>query len=225
MALDWYQITFDSLKNLWVGFLDFIPALIGALIVFIIGWIIAVIVGKIVSEILIRLKFNELFNRTDWKQALDKAKFTVNPAEFLGAIVKWILVIVFLVAAVQILGLREFAVFLGTAVSYLPNIFIAALIFIVAIILADIAEKLVIATVEKMGLSYSHLIGIFVKWGIWIAAILAALYQLDIVKEMVHTLFTGLVAIVVISMGLAFGLGGKEVAAEILQEIKRKVRG
>lgn len=224
MALDWYDITFNALKDLWVGFLEFIPALIGALIVFIIGWFVAVLIGRIVSEVLVRLKFNELFDRTDWKRALEKAKFTVNPAEFLGAIVKWILVIVFLMAAVDILGLEQFSFFLGKVISYLPNIFIAALIFIVAIILADIAEKIVVATLEKMKLGYSLLIGTVVKWGIWVSAILAALYQLEIVKDMIHTLFTGLIALIVISVGLAFGLGGKDVAADILRELREKVK-
>ncbi|MGB2761965.1 MAG: hypothetical protein WBC21_00260 [Minisyncoccales bacterium] len=225
MVLDWYEITFTALRDLWIGFLDFIPALIGALIVFVIGWFVALAIGRLISEILIRIKFNELFERTDWKQALSKAKLNVNPAEFLGAIVKWILVIVFLMAAVEILELPGFAAFLAKVVNYLPNVFVAALIFVVAVIVADILEKIVVAAVEKMRISYSQLVGTVVKWSIWIFAILAILYQLGVVPQMIQTLFGGLVALVVISFGLAFGLGGKDVAAEFLQEWKRKLKG
>lgn len=222
---NWAEITFEKLGELWLGVLDFIPALIGALIVFIIGWFVALAIGRVVTEILVRIKFNELFERTDWKQALEKAKLSVNPAEFLGAIVKWILVIVFLMAAVEILDLPGFADFLSRVVTYLPNVFIAALIFVVAVIVADIVEKIVVAAVEKMRIGYSQFVGIIVKWAIWIFAILAILYQLGVVPEMIQTLFSGLVALIVISLGLAFGLGGKDVAAELLQDWKRKLKG
>ncbi len=222
---NWAEITFEKLGELWLGILDFIPALIGALVVFVIGWFIALAIGRLISEILIRIKFNELFERTDWKQALEKAKLNVNPAEFLGAIVKWILVIVFLMAAVEILELPGFAAFLERVVNYLPNVFVAALIFVVAIIVADIVEKIVVAGVEKMRVGYSQFIGAIVKWAIWIFAILAVLQQLRVVPEMIQALFTGLVALIVISLGLAFGLGGKDVAAELLQDWKRKLKG
>ena len=224
---NWAEITFEKLGDLWLGILDFIPALIGALVVFIIGWFIALAIGRVITEILIRIKFNELFERTDWKQALEKAKLSVNPAEFLGAIVKWILVIVFLLAAVEILipESDKFLGFLRDIVNYLPNVFVAALIFVVAVIIADIAEKIVVAAVEKMRVGYSHIAGVIVKWAIWITAIFAILLQLGVAEEMTQTLFAGIVAFFVIAGGLAFGLGGKEVAAEILQEVKRRVKG
>lgn len=224
MTLDWYSITITALKDLWVGFLDFMPALIGALVVFIVGWFIALAIGRVVSEILTRIKFNELFERTDWKQALDKAKLSVNPAEFLGAIVKWILVIVFLMAAVEIMDLPGFANFLERVVNYLPNVFVAALIFVVAVIVADILEKIVVAAVEKMRVGYAQFVGVVIRWAIWVFAVLAILYQLGVVPAMIQTLFTGLIAFFVIAGGLAFGLGGKEVAGEILREFREKIR-
>lgn len=225
MVLDWYSITLEALQNLWQGFLGFIPVLIGAILVFTIGWFIALGTGKLVSEILSRLKFNEFFERADWQKALQKADLTVNPSEFLGTIVKWILAIVFLLASVEILGLPQFTEFLGKIVSYLPNVFIAALIFIVAVIIADVAGKIVVASVEKMKIGYANLAGIIARWSIWVFALLAILYQLGVVRPMVQALFTGLVAFFVISFGLAFGLGGKDVAAEILQDWRKKLKG
>jgi hypothetical protein len=224
MVGDWYLVTISALFDLWQGFLGFIPALIGAIIIFLIGWFVALGVGKLVTEILSRLKFNTLFEKTDWQKAFSKAKLDVNPAEFLGAIVKWILVVVFLLAAVEILGLPQFTAFLGGIVSYLPNVFVASLIFIVAVIAADISEKIVVAGIEKMKVEHSALAGTIVKWAIWVFSILAILYQLGVVRPMVQTLFSGIVAFFVIAFGLAFGLGGKDVAAEILQDVKAKLK-
>ncbi|GAI23290.1 unnamed protein product, partial [marine sediment metagenome] len=112
MVIDWADITIQALQNLWQGFLGFIPLLVGAIIVFVIGWFISVGVGKLISEILKRIRFNQIFEKGGWKEALEKAEIRVDASGFIGAICKWVLVIVFLLAAVEILGLVQFADFL-----------------------------------------------------------------------------------------------------------------
>jgi len=224
MVLDWYYVTIQALQNLWQGFLSFIPVLLGAIIVFVIGWFISVGVGKLITEILKRVKFNQIFERGGWKSALEKAEIKVDPSGFIGAIIKWILVIVFLLAAVEILGLIQFAGFLKSVLAYLPNVIVASLIFVVTVILVDIVEKIVRAAVESIKVGYGAIVSAVIKWSIWVFALLAILHQLGIAKPFMETLFTGLVAMLVISLGIAFGLGGKEVAAEILQDVKRKLK-
>ena len=221
----WAETTTVALQNLWQGFLSFIPNLIGAIIVFIIGWLISLGIGKLIAEILTRIKFNQLFERAGWQQALEKAELKVNAAEFVGAIVKWVLVIVFLLAAVEILGLVQFAGFVKNVLAYLPNVIVAALIFVVTVIVVDIVEKVVRAAVEGVKVGYGHFVSAIIKWSIWIFAVLAILHQLGIARSFMETLFTGFVAMLVIALGIAFGLGGKDVAAEILQDLKKKLRG
>ena len=224
MVLDWYYVTIQALQNLWQGFLSFIPVLVGAIIVFVIGWFVSVGVGKLITEILKRIKFNQIFEKEGWKSALEKAEIKVDASGFIGAIVKWILVIVFLLAAVDILGLVQFAGFLKSVLAYLPNVIVAALIFVVTVILVDIVEKVVRAAVESIKVGYGAMVSAVIKWSIWVFALLAILHQLGIARPFMETLFTGLVAMLVISLGIAFGLGGKEVAAEILQDVKRKLK-
>lgn len=228
MIVDWYDITIAAFLDLWRGFVAFVPKLIGALVVFLIGWFFAVAVGRLVEEILRRLKFNQLFEKGVWRDALEKAEFKVDASGFIGAIVKWALVIVFLLASVEILGLPEFASFLVMVLGYLPNVIVAALIFVVAVIIADIVEKIVRAGVESTRVGYGHLAGGIVRWSILIFAILAILRQLLIVPKMVDILFSalvyGAVALFVISAGLAFGLGGKDLASELLQNLRKKIK-
>ncbi|MDD3399517.1 MAG: hypothetical protein WC919_03140 [Candidatus Paceibacterota bacterium] len=225
MVADWASVTIEALQNLWQGFLSFIPALIGAIIVFAIGWFISVGIGKLVSELLRRLKFNRIFERGAWKEALEKAEFKVDAADFIGALVKWVLVIVFLLAAIEILGLTEFAGFLTAVLAYLPNVVVAAFIFVAAVIIADLLEKVVRATVESIKVGYGHIVGVIIRWSIWIFAILAILIQLGVAPTLINTLFAGLVAVIVISAGLAFGLGGKEIATDVLRDLYRKLKG
>lgn len=202
----------------------FIPRLLGTLIVFLVGWVISSGAGRLVIELLKRLKFNEIFERTGWGEAFRKAELKVNLSEFFGAIVKWILVFVFLLAAVEILGFLQFAVFLTKILGFLPNVVVAALIFVVATILADILQKITVASVERAEIGYSKLAGFLVRWAIFGFAMLAILVQLGIAKELITILFRGIVALLVISFGLAFGLGGKDVATEVLRELRHKLR-
>lgn len=224
MVLDWWEITKDSLQDLVGGVLNFLPNLGGALLVLIVGWFISVGIGKLVAEVLKRVKFNQLFEKGGWKEALSKAELKVDPSGFVGGIIKWVLVIVFLMAAVEILGFEQFAEFLKSVVIWLPNVVVAVAIFIVAVIIADYLAKLMRAWVEGMKVGYGHFVEVIVKWAIWIFAILAILLQLGIATELTETLFQGIVAFAVIAGGLAFGLGGKDVAAEILQDLHRKLK-
>jgi len=224
IIFDWYDLTLEALQDLWQGFLTFTPKLIGALIVFIIGWFIAIAIGKVVAGILRKLNFNRFFEKGNVKEALEKAEFKVDASGFIGAIFKWVFVIVFLLVAVEILGLTQFGIFLTSVLGYLPNVIVAVLIFVVAVIIADILEKLVRAAVEGVKVGYGNLVGIIVRWSIWIFSIFAILYQLGIAPGLIQTLLSGIVGLIVIAGGIAFGLGGKDVAAEILQELRRKLQ-
>jgi len=220
----WYTITFESLQGLWQNFLEFIPKIVGALIVIIVGWFIAVAIGKLVTEILKRIKFDKIFERGICKEALSKAKWKVDPSGFIGAIVKWVLFITVLVAAIEILGFTQFAIFISKIAAWLPNVIVAAAIFVVAVIIADYLPKIIRAGAEGAKISYGHLLEKIVRWAVWVFAILAILIQLGIARELIMTLFTGFVAFLVIAGGLAFGLGGKDTASEILGDFRKKFK-
>ena len=101
MVVDWTFSTVLALQNLWQGFLQFIPSLIGALLVFIIGWFVAVGLGKLIAEILNRIKFNQIFETSTWRKAMDKADLKISPSDFIGSIVKWVFIIVVLQATMN----------------------------------------------------------------------------------------------------------------------------
>lgn len=224
MVQDWFSITIEALQDLWYGFIGFLPQLIGAIIVFVVGWFISVWIGKLVAEVLKRIRFDRIFEHSKWEHALQKAEFKTKMSDFIGGIIKWILVIVFLLATVEVLGLSQFASFLKSVVAWLPNLVVATAIFVVAVIVADFSEKLVQAIVGKMDVAHTKFAGSIVKWAIWIFAILAILSQLGVAANIINTLIQGFVALLVISSGLAFGLGGKDVAKDILVGFRSKIK-
>lgn len=223
MVSELAQTTKQYLVKMWEGFFLFLPKLLGALFIFIIGWLFAAFVGRLIAEVLKKLQFNKLFDRSGWKDAFDKADLKVNPAEFLGGIFKWILVIVFLLASVDILGFGQFAVVLARIITWLPNLIVAILIFVVAVILTDILEKVIKASVKKIGIGYVGLIGAGVKWSIYIFSFLAILDQLGVATTIVDALVRGFVGMVALAFGLAFGFGGKDAAAKLIEDFKRKI--
>jgi len=223
MFQEWSIITIQALQNAWQSFLIFIPKLLGAIIIFVIGWFISIGIEKLVAEILVRLKINQFFERTGWKEVLEKAELKVNLAEFIGAICKWILVIVFLSAAVEILGFYQFAVLLNRLIGWLPNLIVAIAIFVVAIIVADIIEKIIRASIKKIGVNYVGFFGLITRGGIYIFAGLMILSQLRVAPAIINAIVYAFVGMIALALGLAFGLGGKEAAGELVEELKRKI--
>jgi hypothetical protein len=220
---NWSDITLYSLQKLWEGFLHFIPAFLAAIIFFIIGWFISIIIGKLLTEILRKIKFNQILERGSWDEALAKADIKVDVSEFVGAVVKWVLVIFFLQVSVGILGWIQFSVLLGQVVSYLPNVVVAVMIFVVTVIIADILEKVVRVSVERTKVGYGHIASAIVKWAVWIFAIVIILDQLNVGGILPQAIIFGIIGFFSIAGGLAFGLGGKEAAAEIIKNFRGKM--
>ena len=158
------------------------------------------------------------------EEALAKIDARLNAPKFFGEIVKWFLIIVFLMASSEILGLTQFSQFLEKVIGYYPNIFIACLIFLVAVFLSDLSQKIVVGTLEKEKITYSRFLGKLIRWGIWVFAIMAILYQLKIIPSLILAIFIGGIATVSIALGIAFGLGGKDLAAKILKELEEKFK-
>jgi hypothetical protein len=224
MIENWSGITLLALQDFWQGFLNFMPSLIGALIVLLVGWFISDWVGKLVTEILRKFKFDKIFERTQWQDALEKADFKVSVSHFIGELVQWALMIVFLLASVEILGSYQLSVFLNRIINWLPNLVVAVSIFVVTVIIADFAKKIIQAFVEKAGVAHSQFVGSIVQASIWVFAVFAILIQLGIAKELIQILFTGIISLVVISCSIAFGLGGKDLAKDILEGLRGRLK-
>ena len=205
----------------------FIANLLLAVVVFIIGYLISIGIGKLIAELLKSVKFNKLFEKEGWRKALQRANVEVNPSEFIGAIFKWVFVIIALLIAVDVLKLTAFAGFLTQVLNYLPNVVVAVLVFVVAIIISDIVEKLVRATVERLKVGYGYIAASIVKWAIWIFTFFLILDLILPANLLIKTLYTaivyGIVGALALGIGLAIGLGGKDTAAKIISDMYRKI--
>lgn len=220
---DALTIVQTAFADLWSTLLAFLPRFLGALIVFLIGAIVAGLLKKVVMRASDVLKLDMLAEKLEVKQSLHKTGVKLNVAALLGWIVKWFFLIVFLVAATDILGWGEVTSFLKEVVLYLPNVIIAVIILLVGVLVANFTRNVVKSAVEAGKLASADFLAGLSRWSILIFSFMAALVQLGIAPDLIRTLFTGLVAMLALAGGLAFGLGGKEQAARFLNKLKREI--
>ena len=222
---DWSTTIQSFLQQL----LLFVGRLILAIVVFIIGYLISIGIGRLITEVLKSVKFNKLFEKEGWRKALQRANVDVNPAEFIGVIFKWIFVIVALLIAVDVLKLTAFAGFLTQVLNYLPNVVLAVLVFVVAIVISDLVEKVVRATVERLKVGYGYVASSIVKWAIWVFSFFLVLGLLlppqanALVQTLYSSIVYGVVGALALGIGLAIGLGGKDTAGKIISDMYRKI--
>ena len=154
---------------------------------------------------------------------MEKAGWKLDSGAFFGSLVKWFFVIVFLLAAANILGLSQVGDFLRDVLLYIPNVIIAAFILIIAAIVADLVEGLLRGSLAAMG-HRGVMVAHIVRWSIWIFALVAVLLQLGIAVTLIQTLITGLVAAIALATGFAFGLGGKDAATRFIDRMTSEMR-
>lgn len=207
------------------SFIENLPRLLWAILVFLIGFFISKWIGGLVSQFLDKMRLNQALKRLGWQEALTKLDIHLDAPKFFGKLVRWFFVILFLMTSSEIVGLPQLSQFFGgVVISYFPNIFVACLIFIIAVFLADFSQKIMVAVLEKEKITYSRFLGRVIRWIIWSLATLAILYQLQIAPTLILTIFIGVIGTITIAAGIAFGLGGKEIAAKILKELEKKIR-
>lgn len=199
------------------------PSLGGALLVFIIGLIVAAVLDKIVERLFYYLKVDVLLRKLGVEQVVERTGMKLDSGHFFGKIVYWFFVVAFLLAASDILGFFTLSNFLRDVLNYVPNILVSVLIVLASLVLANFLKGLVKASVMSANMHHAKGLGTLSWWVVFIFGFLTALVQLGVAVSIINTLITGLIAMMALAGGLAFGLGGKEYAGEALRVVKDEI--
>ena len=221
---NWTSAVVNSLQNLWAGVMGVFANLLGALVVLIVGLIVAGGLGALVERLVNLVKLDKLLSGLGLNEYFERAGLTINTGKFFGKLVYWFLVLVFLLAATDILGFYSLSSFLKDALMYVPNVIVAALIMLASVVLANVLRKVVSASVKSARLGASGFLGSLSWWAVIMFGFLASLMQLGIAVQIIQALVTGLVAMLAIAGGLAFGLGGKDYAASLINKMREHVQ-
>ncbi|MCC6290562.1 hypothetical protein IT398_00595 [Candidatus Nomurabacteria bacterium] len=227
MILDtWSNVLSASFQNLWWGVISFIPNVLVAIIIFVFGWLVGSVLGRWVAQIIKAIKIDQALEGIGTGDLMSRAGFRLDAGAFIGGLVKWFVVVVFLVAAADVLRLNQVTEFLrGIVLGYLPNVIVAALILILAGIIGEAMQKIVTGMAKAAMMPSAHLAGGIARWAIWIFGFIAALLQLQVAVVLLQTLFTGLVAMLALAGGLSFGLGGRDAAARYIEKLRHDIGG
>lgn len=221
---NWGDVFTQSLQSVWYGVAGFLPVLIIAIVIFAIGWILASLIEKLIEGLFKSIKVDAFLKSAGLEDVVKRAGYNLNSGRFIGSLVKWFVIVVFLVTSFDMLGLNQVNSILGeVVVSYLPQVMVAVLVLMVAVIVAEALQKLVVASARAAHIKSANLLGTITRWAIWIFALLTALYQLGIAPGIIQTFIMGIVYAIALAVGLAFGLGGKEVAGRMLEKVLHSI--
>ena len=220
------QNTADALRASLAGalntFLSAIPRIIGFALVLIIGWVIASLLARGVEALLHAVRFNDLARRSGFTDFVEKTGVRDDSAGVIAGIVKWFIRLITLVVAFDMLGLPAVSSVLQQLLLWLPNLVVALVVLVIGGLAANALSRLVRGASAKAGFSNPDLLSTVTKMAVWGFTFVVAINQLGIATTLINTLMIGLVGAFSIAFGLAFGLGGRDRAAQILDQIGRQ---
>lgn len=214
---NWGDALKTSVADALSLFLGAIPKIIGFIIIVIIGWFIASLIAKVATRVLRDLKFNELADRSGISKFIRDMGVNMDAAAFLADIVKWFIRLIVLVTAFDELGLPAVSAVLQRLLLWLPNLVVALVILVIAGIAATALSKLVRGVAKDAGLSSPDLLAKVTQVTVLVFGVLIAVNQIGVASNLINDLFLGFVAALALALGLAFGLGGRDTAGEIVQ--------
>ena len=221
---DWGQAIMTSTAAALALFLGAIPKIIGFVAILIIGWLIAGALTGLMARLLRTVRFNDLAERSGLSGFVRNMGVHTDASGVLAAVVNWFLRLIVLVVAFDALGLPAVSEVLRQFLLWIPNLVVAMVVLVIAGLLANVVYRLVRGATAEAGFDHAEMLGSIARFAVWAFGIIIAVNQIGVASTLVNTLFMGIVAALALGFGLAFGLGGRETAAEIVRDWHRGLR-
>lgn len=214
------EVLTNTLNSTLTTIIVFLPRFLSGLIVLLLGLIIASFLKQVVVEVFKFLKIETWLKRYGVPESKGAEASWGN---IIGELVRWFVIILFFVPVADVWGLGRFVKVLNDLLLYLPNVFIAVFLLLVGFVIARLVYNLLLSSVHGLSEESSKTVANVARWAVMTFVVLVVLSQLGIASDIIKILFQGIVAMVALAGGLAFGLGGKDTAAEILEKLKKKL--
>lgn len=220
----WQEALVSAWTDLITRLLLFLPVFLSSILVFAIGIMVAGWLAGLVLKLLRTVRFSQLTASAGLDKFLKKADFGYDTAELLSAGVKWLVILIFFMASTNILGLTAISTVLNSLIAYIPRVLTATLVIALGAFFARIAEGVVRGALASVDHSHAKPLSQVARWAVMIVAVLAGVRELRIAETLIETFFQGLTWTVTLAVGLAVGLGAKDVVSSQLREWYDKLR-
>lgn len=215
-----FDVLGQAIIDTGMTMVSFLPSVIIAVILFVLGWVAGSVFGRAVSHVVNALRIDHALSKAGLSELSAKAGVKISVAGFLGGVIKWLVIISFTIASAEILGLSQVTQLLRDILGYIPNVLVASIVLVIAVLVADFVARIVESLVKATGIQ-AHFAASVARWSILIVAgIFPALTQLRIAQNLVEVLFTGIVFAISLALGLSFGLGGRDAASRVIEKMK-----
>jgi hypothetical protein len=196
---------------------SFLPELIGAIIIFVVGWIIARLLKVGVEKLLKLVRFDTATEKTGVNKFLKKGEILKAPSEIVGTLVYWFIMILVIIASLDALGLPIVSDMLNSIFLYIPNVVAAIIVLVLGVLMGNLLSAVVRTAASNAGLKNAEGLGKLSLYAIVVFVAAIALIQLGIGEEIVVSAFGLVFGAAALALALAFGLGGRDVAADYLK--------
>ena len=218
---DWASSVRTGVGDALHSVITFIPNVLGALVVLLIGVIVGYVLKIVVVRVLHAIKLQSLVSGSGLNRVFP-GKY--NLVELIGDLVKWFFIIVFLLQALSIVNLLGVNDLVRSLLAYVPRVFAAVVLVLIGAIVADLVHRLVVDAARVVGASTARLLGDLSKYTILAVVTFTALAQLGVNTTFLNDLFIAIVAMLALAGGLAFGLGGRELARDVLSDMRQSFK-
>jgi hypothetical protein len=222
---DWGEAITTSIAQALSLFLAAIPRVIGFLVILAIGWFVATLVAKGVAALLRSVRFNDMAQRSGFAGFVENTGVETDSSGFVADIAKWFIRLITLVVGFDALGLPAVSDVFRQLLLWLPNLAVAIVVLILGGLAANWLAGLVRGSTAKADLGNPDLLASIARVAVWAFAIVIAVNQIGIARELVNTLFMATVGAVALALGLAFGIGGRDTAGEVVRQWYERSRG
>lgn len=194
-----------------VSIVAYIPKFLGGLVIILVGILIASLLRSLVEKLFKYLQVEKLLESVGLGKAADFQPWPM----IIGEVVRWTIIVLFLIPAVEAWGLPRITEVLNQVILYIPNVIVAAVVGFVGLAVAGLVHDVVKHAAAGMGSTSSNFIANVAKVALIFFTALVVLNQLGVAADLVRILFTGIVAMLALAGGLSFGLGGQDAAKKL----------
>lgn len=206
-----------SFRDAFSMILGAIPRILAFIVIVAIGWFISSLLARAVVGLLRAIRFDELMQRSGLADFMNKMGTGIDSVGIVAGIVKWIVRVVVLLVAFDTLGLPAVSDVMRQLLLWLPNLVVAIFVLFIGGIAARALGNIVRGATAEGGFSNPDTLANIARTAVWAFAVVVAINQLGIATNLINTLFTGFVGALAIALGLAFGLGGRDLASRTLE--------
>ena len=212
------EAVYYSMTNALMNFISFLPALIGALLILVVGWLLSGVLANLIERGLRAVGLEHAVERSGIGDFVRRSGTRMTISGVIATLVKYFLFLIFVQAAANVLGIPQLTEIINRIVLFIPNVIVAMAIIVIGSLIARFLSGLVRSSVSELGVGSPNLLATLTQYIIIGFAVIAAIDQLGIASDLINTLLVGLIGSVALAVGLAFGLGGRDVAAQITQK-------